>query len=370
MKNIKYLIVIGIIILFSFNEKLNANDIKITGERWYNWDGSEWIQTQFNDILFDTEGNVTGRVDSSYTRLTKTWSCTYYDTCYTLYHHDSGFTSPVGWYENEHTSYNLNGTIKAYDYSYVQSDPGGGYTIEIEKSYTYSENKLVEYNKYTGGRLEPSVYDKINYYYDDQERIISEVKKTKISDVEWVDSERTFWTYEGDVGTGVTEEFRNTVWIFSENKIRNLNGSYQPITEESQLWAWGKFINNEKDFLYYNETPTKDASLPYQYLVDTQTYVYDELLETYVKDNRYSIYYENFTPLVTPENVTTFTSYGHLTLIWGAVSNADGYIIYSSNDPYGTYEIDTTGTFSGSTWSTALSEQKKFYKITSFQEDK
>jgi hypothetical protein len=65
-----------------------------------------------------------------------------------------------------------------------------------------------------------------------------------------------------------------------------------------------------------------------------------------------------------PQSLTTSVSAGTLTLSWQAVPYATGYKIYSSNDPYGTFVLDTTGTFSGTTWYRAVSDSKKFYRVT------
>jgi large repetitive protein len=68
--------------------------------------------------------------------------------------------------------------------------------------------------------------------------------------------------------------------------------------------------------------------------------------------------------LTAPQSLTTSVSAGTLTLSWQAVPYATGYKIYSSNDPYGTFVLDTTGTFSGTTWYRAVSDSKKFYRVT------
>ncbi len=69
-------------------------------------------------------------------------------------------------------------------------------------------------------------------------------------------------------------------------------------------------------------------------------------------------------PAVTPEapqNVATSVSGSDLTVSWDAVSGATSYIVYSSDNPYGTFSLVTTvGTNS---YTVSVSESKKFYYI-------
>jgi hypothetical protein len=72
----------------------------------------------------------------------------------------------------------------------------------------------------------------------------------------------------------------------------------------------------------------------------------------------------NVYQLTSPANVTTSVSGSTLTLDWDAVPYASTYKVYSSDDPYGTFVEDTSGTPSGNSWSTAVSNAKKFYRVT------
>jgi len=88
-------------------------------------------------------------------------------------------------------------------------------------------------------------------------------------------------------------------------------------------------------------------------------------LEYYITKHNY---YQKFTsfevvpPLNTPVNVITSVSSGTLTLNWDAVTGANSYRIYSSNDPYGTFAYLTTVT--ANTWNTTVTaDTKKFYYI-------
>lgn len=68
--------------------------------------------------------------------------------------------------------------------------------------------------------------------------------------------------------------------------------------------------------------------------------------------------------LTAPLSVITSVSAGTLTVDWNDVPFANSYKIYSSNDPYGTFTEDLSGSFIGSSWSTPIVNAKKFYKVT------
>ncbi|NOR44715.1 MAG: hypothetical protein GQ534_03940 [Candidatus Delongbacteria bacterium] len=373
MNKLRYYFLIAMIILFLFNLKLNANDIKVSSERWFDWNGSAWVQTKWKNFEFDSLGTLEQIVDYYYNtegNVTSTipWNCTYYEDYYKIYRSYTWTGYKEGYTETYTYKYNLDGVITGSSFHWDYWSMNGGEYMHYDTEYFYSNDQLIKTETDYEGSY-PDYDTNIYFTYEEHSRILSKTKQI-YSNSQWLDKERTIWTYDGDVGTGVTEIYKNTVWIFTANKFRDINDSYLPITEERQFWSWGKFINSEKDFLYYDENPAKEATLPYQYLVDTQTYVYDEILETYVKDHRYYIYYDDFTSLVAPSNISSSIINDQIKLTWEAVSGADGYYVYSSTDPNGTFEIDTTGTFEGTQWTAPITEKKKFYKITSMKEDK
>ncbi len=58
----------------------------------------------------------------------------------------------------------------------------------------------------------------------------------------------------------------------------------------------------------------------------------------------------------------------HVTLSWDAVTGATEYKVYVSDDPYGTFILDTTGIFPTATsWTKAEPSSKKFYEVTAVQ---
>lgn len=69
--------------------------------------------------------------------------------------------------------------------------------------------------------------------------------------------------------------------------------------------------------------------------------------------------------LSVPSGLTTSSTSGKIYISWSAVPYATTYKVYSSNVPNGTFAVDTTGTFAGTTWSTDIVNAKKFYYVTS-----
>jgi subtilisin family serine protease len=65
-----------------------------------------------------------------------------------------------------------------------------------------------------------------------------------------------------------------------------------------------------------------------------------------------------------PINVTISIGASDLTISWDAVSGATSYKVYSSDDPYTGFVEDTSGTFAGESWSTSVTNEKKFYYVT------
>ena len=77
--------------------------------------------------------------------------------------------------------------------------------------------------------------------------------------------------------------------------------------------------------------------------------------------------YEYYVSIDTPEsptNIITSVTSNILTIDWDMMLNANSYLVYSSNDPYGTFEhIETV---SENTWSITIdADTKKFYYIIS-----
>ncbi len=88
-------------------------------------------------------------------------------------------------------------------------------------------------------------------------------------------------------------------------------------------------------------------------------------LEYYITGHNYLQAYASTEVVASPQNpanVVTSVSSNTLTINWDAVSGADSYLIYSSDDPYGSFEYLTT--VSTNTWNTPIdADTKKFYYI-------
>lgn len=80
---------------------------------------------------------------------------------------------------------------------------------------------------------------------------------------------------------------------------------------------------------------------------------------------------QNFTFSVTqdleiPQNLTLISNGSNLTISWDAVSGANSYRVYSSDNPNSGFEIDETGIFNGTTWSITNVNEKRFYYVTAY----
>ena len=66
-----------------------------------------------------------------------------------------------------------------------------------------------------------------------------------------------------------------------------------------------------------------------------------------------------------PTNVQIHLTEETVTLTWDEVMDATSYRVYSSTDPYGEYELDENGTFSGTSWTILFdaNEPMKFFKV-------
>ncbi len=65
-----------------------------------------------------------------------------------------------------------------------------------------------------------------------------------------------------------------------------------------------------------------------------------------------------------PHNVTIEIIGTDVHLSWDAVASATSYMVYSSDDPYTGFVEETTGAFNGTSWSTSVINEKRFYYVT------
>jgi PKD repeat protein len=68
--------------------------------------------------------------------------------------------------------------------------------------------------------------------------------------------------------------------------------------------------------------------------------------------------------LTIPQNVTLISDGSTVTILWDSVVGANSYRIYSSTDPYSGFELDETGVFNETSWTTPNVNEKRFYYVT------
>jgi len=76
-------------------------------------------------------------------------------------------------------------------------------------------------------------------------------------------------------------------------------------------------------------------------------------------------FHEVLTTPEAPENVNITVENGIVTITWDAVPGATSYKVYSSDDPYGTFTEDLSGTFDGNSWIGVVTGENRFYYVMS-----
>ncbi len=66
-----------------------------------------------------------------------------------------------------------------------------------------------------------------------------------------------------------------------------------------------------------------------------------------------------------PQNVTINCNGSNIQIQWTAVPGAARYKVYSSTAPNGTFIVNTSGTFSGASWTAPVTTQSMYYRIVS-----
>ena len=103
-----------------------------------------------------------------------------------------------------------------------------------------------------------------------------------------------------------------------------------------------------------------NSNLPLnKYYADINISSNDPDTPSYLIPVEYTIY----DALSSPTNVITSLIGNTIKVEWDTVPYATSYAIYSSSDPYGTYVIDSSGSLNGESWSTNLTESKKFFYV-------
>ena len=71
-----------------------------------------------------------------------------------------------------------------------------------------------------------------------------------------------------------------------------------------------------------------------------------------------------------PANLALTAIGTDVTITWDSVTNAVGYLVYSSVNPYGTFVLDETGSFNGTEWTGTLTGTRNFYYVTATNDTK
>lgn len=67
---------------------------------------------------------------------------------------------------------------------------------------------------------------------------------------------------------------------------------------------------------------------------------------------------------IAPENVVIEIIGNDVVITWDEVSGASSYKVYSSDEPYDNFMEDLSGSFVDESWSTSITNEKKFYHVT------
>jgi len=72
--------------------------------------------------------------------------------------------------------------------------------------------------------------------------------------------------------------------------------------------------------------------------------------------------------ILAPENVVISINGPNIQLSWIPVPDADSYKVYSSDNPLSGFMEDTSGIFTGESWTTPIPAGKKFYYVKAIKQ--
>ncbi|MCK5760050.1 MAG: hypothetical protein KAH33_02070, partial [Candidatus Delongbacteria bacterium] len=131
--------------------------------------------------------------------------------------------------------------------------------------------------------------------------------------------------------------------------------------------ATGKTIAEMQDVATYTNTATAGLTNPWDFVGNPNNDVAnDDIWNIHISLNGGYPYfeYEGRIPVLAPGNIALVYLAGDVTLTWDAVTDAAGYAVYSSADPYGTFTLDESGAFNGEEWTVTVGDSKMFYFVT------
>lgn len=267
-------------------------DIKgdiLTGEKWYDWNGSEWVKKQYDEFRIDSLDNVYQMYRYLYNQYGDIsqihgFSRSNYEDYYTLSYSRSwtGASGKEGGTYRWKYEYDLTGLKTAYTYEYDYWSIMGGSNTDNVFTYTYTDGNLTNiyetysYFEYKSGEGDKSSKNReytysTDYVYDGESKILTESKKSLVESV-WEDIERTTWTYDGDTGTGINETFDGDLWVNASKKTRTFDASGNYILEVRDVWTGSEWTESQTDDLVYDEGGDITEVLTKVYNTDTSTY--------------------------------------------------------------------------------------------------
>ncbi|HXK49300.1 MAG TPA: C25 family cysteine peptidase [Clostridiales bacterium] len=189
-------------------------------------------------------------------------------------------------------------------------------------------------------------------------------------DANWVIDSGTF--YEGSYSSrsGVISDDENSIMSFSADFISDGNVFfYKKISSESGYDFLIFYIDGVEQGRWSGISDWSSAG--YQVTAGTHVLKWEYSKDVYVSSGSDCAWVDNIelsgiassAPDI-PANITTGVSNGIITISWDEMPNAISYLIYSSDDPYGTFTYETA--VSASSWQVGVSAgARKFYYVVS-----
>ncbi|MBN2790614.1 MAG: hypothetical protein JXR69_10535 [Candidatus Delongbacteria bacterium] len=158
---------------------------------------------------------------------------------------------------------------------------------------------------------------------------------------------------------------------FSGGNTGTISDSFWDIETSGQSTsggtATGKSTAEMQDVSTYTATATVGLTTPWDFVGDPNDDVAaDDYWNIHASLNGGYPYFEweGRIPVLAPGNVVLAYDGSDVTITWDAVSGASGYAVYSSDDPYGTFSLDGSGSFNGEEWTVSTADPRMFYFVT------
>lgn len=146
--------------------------------------------------------------------------------------------------------------------------------------------------------------------------------------------------------------------LIGDNISSNVDDSFWDINTSGQASSdggTGKTTSEMKNVATFTNIATVGLQNPWDF-VDIWE------INSSINNGYPYLQWQSFNP-ATPENVQIVITTNDVTITWDAVTGADSYKVYSSDQPDTGFTEDSTGTFTGESWSAPISSEKKFYNV-------